>query len=184
MTSKTKPGHPSIGRTPKRVVILGLPPVDGLDVIGPAEVFSLANNLHEGASAPYVLELVCAGVDPQMASSTGIGLMAHTTLEHERHADKSIDTLIVATGWQAIDQLDGAAIELAAFTTFGSAAAATDWWLGPELHSPRRMPAEEFVAHMTTIMLGAIYGTCELLGIKIDPELPVHEGVQRREPVA
>jgi hypothetical protein len=32
-------------------------------------------------------------------------------------------------------------------------------------------------------MLGAIYGTCELLGIKIDPELPVHEGVQRREPV-
>ncbi|EJM56725.1 transcriptional regulator containing an amidase domain and an AraC-type DNA-binding HTH domain [Pseudomonas sp. GM49] len=111
MTSKTKPGQPSIGRTPKRVVILGLPPVDGLDVIGPAEVFSLANTLHDGAFAPYVLELVCAGVDPQMASSTGIGLMAHTTLEHERHADKAIDTLIVATGWQAIDQLDGAAIE-------------------------------------------------------------------------
>jgi hypothetical protein len=81
-------------------------------------------------------------------------------------------------------ELDGAAIELAAYTTFGSAAAATDWWLGAELHSPRRMPAEEFVAHMTTIMLGAIRGTCELLGIKIDPELPLHEGVQRREPVA
>ena len=28
-------------------------------------------------------------------------------------------------------ELDGAAIELAAFATFGSAASATDWWLGP-----------------------------------------------------
>ena len=81
-------------------------------------------------------------------------------------------------------ELDGAAIELAAFTTFGSAAAATEWWLGPGADSPRRMPPEEFIAHMTTIMLSSIYGTCELLGIKIDPDLPLHEGVRRRETVA
>jgi AcrR family transcriptional regulator len=81
-------------------------------------------------------------------------------------------------------ELDGAAIELAAFTTFGSAAAATDWWLGPDVDSPRRMPPDEFIAHMTTIMIGAINGTCELLGIKIDPDLPLHEGVRRREHVA
>ena len=31
------------------------------------------------------------------------------------------------------------------------------------------MPPDEFVAHLTTIMVGAINGTCELLGIKIDP---------------
>ncbi|MBJ7336206.1 MAG: TetR/AcrR family transcriptional regulator [Mycolicibacterium sp.] len=80
--------------------------------------------------------------------------------------------------------LDGSAIELAAFTTFGSAAAATEWWLGPGSDSPRRMPPEKFIAYMTTIMLGAINGTCELLGIKIDPELPLHEGVRRRESVA
>jgi hypothetical protein len=80
-------------------------------------------------------------------------------------------------------ELDSATIELAAYTTFGSAAAASDWWLGPEVDSPRRMPAEEFVEHMTTIMLGSIKGTCEMLGIKIDAELPLHEGVQRREPV-
>ena len=80
-------------------------------------------------------------------------------------------------------ELDGAAIELAAFATFGTAASATDWWLGAE-DSPRRMPPEEFVAHLTTIMVGAINGTCELLGIKIDPDLPLHEGVQRRESVA
>jgi hypothetical protein len=37
---------------------------------------------------------------------------------------------------------------------------------------------------MTTIMLSSINGTCELIGIKIDPELPLHEGVQRSESVA
>jgi AcrR family transcriptional regulator len=81
-------------------------------------------------------------------------------------------------------ELDRAAIELAAYTTYGSAAAATDWWLGSEVDSPRRMPAEEFIGYMTTIMLGSINGTCELLGIRIDPELPLHEGVSRREIVA
>lgn len=81
-------------------------------------------------------------------------------------------------------ELDHAAIELAAFATFGSAAAATDWWLGATTASPRRMPPDEFVAHLTTIMLGAINGTTALLDIKIDPELPLHEGVRRREPAA
>ncbi|WP_237573155.1 TetR/AcrR family transcriptional regulator [Mycolicibacterium lacusdiani] len=81
-------------------------------------------------------------------------------------------------------ELDSAAIELAAYTTYGSAAAATDWWLGPQVDSERRMPREQFVGYMATIMLGAIHGTCELLGIKIDAELPLHEGVQRRESVA
>lgn len=78
-------------------------------------------------------------------------------------------------------ELDGAAIELAAFATFGACASATDWWLGTEQDSPRRMPAEEFVNHLTTIMVGSINGTCELLGIWIDPDLPLHEGVQRRQ---
>ncbi|MDT5364533.1 MAG: hypothetical protein QOC69_6295 [Mycobacterium sp.] len=81
-------------------------------------------------------------------------------------------------------ELDGAAMELAAYTTYGSAAAATDWWLGSEVDSPRRMPPDEFIAHMTTIMLSSIYGTCELLGIKIDADLPLHEGVRRRKSVA
>src|SRR3954447_21317314 len=42
-------------------------------------------------------------------------------------------------------ELDGAAMELAAFTTYGAAAAATDWWLGPNVDSPRRMPPDEFI---------------------------------------
>lgn len=81
-------------------------------------------------------------------------------------------------------ELDAAALELAAYAAFGSVASATDWWLGPEQDSPRRMPPEEFVAHLTTIMIGSINGTCELLGIKIDADLPLHEGVRRREHVA
>jgi AcrR family transcriptional regulator len=81
-------------------------------------------------------------------------------------------------------ELDRDAIELAAFATFGSAASATDWWLGPHEDSPRRMPSEKFVAYLTTIMLGAINGTTALLGIKIDPDLPIHEAVPRSQPVA
>jgi hypothetical protein len=81
-------------------------------------------------------------------------------------------------------ELDRAAIELSAFATFGSAASATDWWLGPTVDSPRRMPRDEFVAHLTTIMIGAINGTTALLGIKIDPDLPIHQAVPRSQPVA
>ncbi|MGH3562802.1 MAG: TetR/AcrR family transcriptional regulator, partial [Mycobacterium sp.] len=81
-------------------------------------------------------------------------------------------------------ELDRAAIELAAFAAFGSAASATDWWLGPKQDSPRRMPYEAFVAHLTTIMMGVIYGTAEVLGIEINPDRPIHEAVPRQQPVA
>jgi hypothetical protein len=37
---------------------------------------------------------------------------------------------------------------------------------------------------MTTIMMGAINGTAELLGIEIDAEQPIHTAVQRQQPVA
>jgi AcrR family transcriptional regulator len=81
-------------------------------------------------------------------------------------------------------ELDRAAIELAAFAAFGSAASATDWWLGPTPDSPRRMPRDHFVAHLTTIMMGVIKGTAELLGIKMDPDRPIHEAVPGEQPVA
>ncbi|MGE2692641.1 TetR/AcrR family transcriptional regulator [Mycolicibacterium pulveris] len=79
--------------------------------------------------------------------------------------------------------LDPATFELAAFAIFGTAASATDWWLGADDDSPRRMPADEFIAHMTTIMMGAINGTAELLGVKIDVNEPLHAAV-RQQPVA
>jgi AcrR family transcriptional regulator len=77
---------------------------------------------------------------------------------------------------------DPVTFELAAVATFGTAASATDWWLGPNADSARRMKSEDFVAHLTTILLGAISGTAELLGIKVDPEQPVHAALHN-EPV-
>ena len=80
-------------------------------------------------------------------------------------------------------KLDHAAFELAAHAAFGSAASATEWWLGPDPDSPRRMPREQFVAHLTTIMMGVIVGTAEALGIAVDPDQPVHSAV-RSNPAA
>ncbi|BAX91650.1 AsnC family transcriptional regulator [Mycobacterium shigaense] len=80
-------------------------------------------------------------------------------------------------------KLDHAAFELAAHAAFGSAASSTEWWLGPDPDSPRRMPREQFVAHLTTIMMGVIVGTAEALGIAVDPDRPVHSAV-RSSPAA
>jgi len=74
-------------------------------------------------------------------------------------------------------ELDHAAVELAAHAAFGSAASATEWWLGPDPDSPRRMPRDRFVAHLTTIMMGVIVGTAEALGITMDPDRPIHSVV-------
>ncbi|WP_055135044.1 GlxA family transcriptional regulator [Pseudomonas corrugata] len=95
----------------RRVVILALPPVDALDVIGPAEVFAFANSLHQGSTAPYLLELVSSNDQLQITSHTGIALTAHRTLEDERDTDHEIDTLIVTSGWNPTTQLEPAAIE-------------------------------------------------------------------------
>lgn len=81
-------------------------------------------------------------------------------------------------------QLDPAALELAAAATFGSASAATDWWLGPDPDSPRRMPTEEFINHLTTIMLGTVNGTADLLGVHLDPDRPIHDATPRRAAAA
>ena len=74
-------------------------------------------------------------------------------------------------------KLDHAAVELAAHAAFGSAASATEWWLGPDADSPRRMPREQFVAHLTTIMMGVIVGTAEALGMRLNPDKPIHDVV-------
>jgi hypothetical protein len=46
------------------------------------------------------------------------------------------------------------------------------------------MPTEQFIAHMTTIMMGAINGTAELLGIQIDADQPINTAVRKQQPVA
>ncbi len=82
-------------------------------------------------------------------------------------------------------ELDRAAFELAGVRDLRRGGVGHRLVAGVRGHdSPRRMPPEKFVEYLTTIMVGSINGTCELLGIDIDPDLPLHEGVQRREQVA
>lgn len=110
MKKKTSATHPTVGRTQKRVVILAMPPIDALDVVGPADVFAFANSLYDREDAPYVLELVCSDANEHLENSTGFKLTAHRTLAQERLENKAIDTLIVAAGWEVMGQLDEAAI--------------------------------------------------------------------------
>lgn len=80
----------------RRVVFVAFPQVVLLDLIGPWEVFSLANALAGGDSSPYDLELVSGTNSAQIPSWSGISLESHRPAKTSRGA---IDTLIVpATG--------------------------------------------------------------------------------------
>ncbi|MFJ3522693.1 GlxA family transcriptional regulator [Pseudomonas sp. NPDC090203] len=103
--------HPAKLGSRKRVLILALPPVDALDVIGPAEVFALANSLCREHPEPYSVELVSSAGEAQIPSHTGIALVAHHTLQEEQTSGRAIDTLIVTSGWNPAEQLDENAIE-------------------------------------------------------------------------
>lgn len=109
MRTAPKSGVARASSLQRRVVILGLPPVDALDVIGPVEVFTVANQLHEGRP-PYTIELVCSGLTKHVETDSGIGLVAHRTLEEERCSRRPIDTLIVACGMDSIERWDETAI--------------------------------------------------------------------------
>jgi hypothetical protein len=80
--------------------------------------------------------------------------------------------------------LKSASLQLAAAACFGSASSATDWWLGSDPDKAPRMPTEEFVAHLTTIMLGTIRGIADLLDIDLDPDLPLGSATPRNAAVS
>jgi len=102
---------------------------------------------------------------------------AMTTVNRGRDITLAIAAMV--SGELKDMQLDPSIFDLAAFALFGTAASATDWWLGGSDDTPRRLPRDEFVAHMTTIMMGALNGTAELLGITFERELPVHNAVRQ-----
>ena len=41
------------------------------------------------------------------------------------------------------------------------------------------MPSVDFVEHLTTIMLGTVSGTANLLGVDLDPGLPIRSATPR-----
>jgi transcriptional regulator GlxA family with amidase domain len=89
-------------RRPHRVVMLGFPQAQVLDITGPLEVFSRTARWlaeHRGARVPaYVTELVAARTGP-LAMSNGLELVARRRYSEVRDAD----TLLVAggIGWDA-----------------------------------------------------------------------------------
>ena len=102
---------------------------------------------------------------------------AMTTVNRGRDITLAIAAMV--SGELKDMELNPSIFELGAFALFGTAASATDWWLGANDDTPRRLPRDEFVAHMTTIMMGALNGTAELLGITFDRDLPVHNAVRQ-----
>jgi transcriptional regulator GlxA family with amidase domain len=76
----------------RRIVTVGFPEVQMLDIVGPAEVFSQAGRV--SGSPEYALELVAPEGAPIRASN-GLGLVPHRPLERCRGP---IDTLVVAGG--------------------------------------------------------------------------------------
>ncbi len=80
-------------------------------------------------------------------------------------------------------QLDPGSLELAAAACFGSASAATEWWLGTDPANPPRMPSEKFVAHLSTVMMGTIAGIADLLDIDLDADLPLRSATPRNAAV-
>ncbi|WP_232464816.1 GlxA family transcriptional regulator [Bordetella genomosp. 8] len=88
--------------------MLVLQPADALDVVGPAEVFTLANLLHEGS--PYRFELVSAGATTDLETESRITIKAHKTLAEVRRSRLPIDTLIVTAGFKPLTGLTDAAM--------------------------------------------------------------------------
>lgn len=79
----------------RRVVMLGSSPAQMLDIVGPLEVFSIANRVSGLAPPPYRIEL--ASTDKSMAIAGTSGLFLKVAGSYGRVRGK-IDTLLIAGG--------------------------------------------------------------------------------------
>src|SRR3954447_4569630 len=78
----------------RRIVIVAVPPVQALDVTGPAEVLSVASQVPGGADPAYAIAVVGPGGAP-IATGSGYALAPAGALEDVRGP---LDTLVVAGG--------------------------------------------------------------------------------------
>jgi transcriptional regulator GlxA family with amidase domain len=79
---------------PRRVWVLGFPDAQVLDLIGPWEVFAIANRVGNPRTPRYALSLVAPAAGP-FTTSGGLSLLAQRGLAE---ATGPVDTLIVAGG--------------------------------------------------------------------------------------
>jgi transcriptional regulator GlxA family with amidase domain len=81
----------------KKIVMLTVPPAQGVDVLGPLEAFGIAARMVEESSGRrgYESELVTNSADLALATSSGVKLMAH---KHYAQVRGKIDTLLISGG--------------------------------------------------------------------------------------
>src|SRR6202011_3112445 len=78
-------------RPPISVVILGVPPVEELDLIGPLEVFAHANLVLGVRGPAYDVRVVSSQPKPIIAGESGVSLLAHG---YYRRLREPVDTLV------------------------------------------------------------------------------------------
>jgi transcriptional regulator GlxA family with amidase domain len=83
----------------RRIVIVAFPGIQTLDVVGPAEVFSMADRLANGGE--YNVEVVASSTDA-LATSSGLQIVPHRSFAGVRGP---IDTLMVAGGVGVADAM-------------------------------------------------------------------------------
>ena len=83
--------------TPKKIVMLSVPPAHGVDVIGPLEAFGIASRMLEESTGHrgYDTELVTNAEDLELATSSGVSFLAH---RHYREVRGKVDTILIAGG--------------------------------------------------------------------------------------
>src|SRR5258705_4390239 len=82
-------------RPPISVVILGVPPVEELDLIGPLEVFAGANRVLGARGPAYDIRAVSSQPKPIIAGERGVSLLPHV---YYRTLRVPVDTLAVVCG--------------------------------------------------------------------------------------
>src|SRR5258705_13282675 len=80
-----------------KIVMLCVPPGQGVDVLGPLEAFGMASRILEETSGHrgYESELVTSSSDLLIPTITGVGITAHKHYWRERG---QVDTLLIAGG--------------------------------------------------------------------------------------
>jgi transcriptional regulator GlxA family with amidase domain len=87
------------------VIIVGISPAQELDLVGPLNVFSIANDVLEkgGSDArPYAPEVVSGGSSRTIAGQSGLALRAARRFDEVRG---TIDTLLIAGGTGALEKI-------------------------------------------------------------------------------
>src|SRR5260370_16804518 len=91
----------------KKIVMLCVPPGQGVDLLGPIEAFGMASRILEETSGHrgYESELVTSSSDLLIPTINGIGITEH---KHYWSVGGEVDTLLVAGGPGARGPLDPA----------------------------------------------------------------------------